>query len=37
MDNKQQIVRSEKIYLLMFTLVAVALATALALRWLRHG
>ena len=37
MDNKEHVVRSEKLYLLMFALVAVALATALALRWLRHG
>ena len=37
MDNKEHVDRSEKIYLLMFALVAVALAAALALRWLHHG
>jgi len=35
MDNKEHVDRSERIYLLMFALVAVALAAAL--RWLHHG
>ena len=37
MDHKEQITRSDKLYWMMFLLVAVAMATALTLRWLRHG
>ena len=37
MDNKEETVRHDKLYWTMFLLVAIALATALALRWLHHG
>ena len=37
MDHKEEFARSEKIYGLMFLLVAFAMATALVLRWLRQG
>ena len=37
MDNKEHVARSEKLYLLMFALVAVALGAALVLRWLHHN
>ena len=37
MDHKEQVTRSDKLYWVMFLLVTVAMATALALRWLRQG